>query len=745
MDHFYRVYKYNLLTCTKKCFILLLIITLCPFILFGKSNNIHSQKNITKLNLPVDSTTDYLCYYGSWDADKIFRAQDFKLVILEPSNITAAQILQIKKGHDGILGTNDDVIILGYLSLGEDNSGTRAGNGKGPCYYRYDSSKVVYENKGYASWYVDDKDKNGLPDENSNWGSYYVNAGDSLWWQFLKTNPAGADNTLVVKDCDGLFLDTIDTASPWSPWPYRWEVIGMSKLVQWLRQTYPDKYLVANRGLFYFDSTLTQAYANTIRPYIDGDMFESYYLEGDRVTWAKKINKEAQKSDGFKVIALDYFNPTQTSSITQQIKEVFSYNWADYISSSSLNEIRYDVFHRHYFDHNPPTWNSSIGLISALVSNKSVKLSWGALTDQSLPMQFNIYYTTGSTLDISSANELKNVNAVYDTVARSYSYTVNNLTNYQTYKFMVRVQDSAGNSELNVKILTVTPPSGSSSAISIDGNFGDWLGIPKLNSPPNPEATSGDSKDSNADFINFWAINDETNLYLSYQVAGIISSNYFYHIYIDADSNRNTGYIYNDSASIGADFMVENDGFWKYSGSGGSNWSWTGISGFSKANKNGRTEMSIPLYAIFQSITNNQVRMILQVNQNTAPYNQMDVEPDDYKNSYFKYTLNETTIAGVKDEKIPKIEFRLSQNYPNPFNPSTVIDYKISSTSLVNLSIYNVLGEMVATLVNREEPAGQYSILFNPASYKTQLSSGIYFYRLQAGRFHKTKKMIFLK
>ncbi len=331
MNFFYS-FNYNIKKLINKYAVLIFILPAA--FSYAHAGTGQKQMQINGSSLPIGSNYDYLCYYGTWDDDKIFRAQDFNLVILEPSNITASQILKLKKGHDGVLGTNDDVVVIGYVSLGEDNSGSRKGNGTGPCYYNYDSSKVVYENKGYASWYVDDKDKNGAPDSNPNWGSYYVNAGDTLWWNFLKTNSAGTDNTLVVKNCDGLFLDTIDSATPWAPWPYRWTVAGMSNLVHYLRETYPDKYLIANRGLFYFDSTMTQAYSHTIRPYIDGDMFESYYIESDRTTWAKKINHEAQKPDGFKVIALDYFQPIQSSLINAQIKEVFSYGWGDYISSS---------------------------------------------------------------------------------------------------------------------------------------------------------------------------------------------------------------------------------------------------------------------------------------------------------------------------------------------------------------------------------------------------------------------------
>ncbi len=86
-------------------------------------------------------------------------------------------------------------------------------------------------------------------------------------------------------------------------------------------------------------------------------------------------------------------------------------------------------------------------------------------------------------------------------------------------------------------------------------------------------------------------------------------------------------------------------------------------------------------------------------------------------------------------------EFSLSQNYPNPFNPSTTIQYAISSKQLVQLKVYDILGSEVATLVNKEQSAGSYKIDFNAS----QLSSGVYFYRLSAGSYIQTKKMILVK
>jgi len=83
----------------------------------------------------------------------------------------------------------------------------------------------------------------------------------------------------------------------------------------------------------------------------------------------------------------------------------------------------------------------------------------------------------------------------------------------------------------------------------------------------------------------------------------------------------------------------------------------------------------------------------------------------------------------------------LKQNYPNPFNPTTSIKYQIPELSFVTLKVYDVLGSKVATLVNKGQPQGNYEIEFDA----TTLPSGIYFYRIQAGSFVETKKMVLLR
>jgi subtilisin family serine protease len=97
--------------------------------------------------------------------------------------------------------------------------------------------------------------------------------------------------------------------------------------------------------------------------------------------------------------------------------------------------------------------------------------------------------------------------------------------------------------------------------------------------------------------------------------------------------------------------------------------------------------------------------------------------------------------VGIKENqnKLPD-SFALFQNYPNPFNPSTVISYQIPKAGHVKLKVYDVLGREVATLIDKEQIAGSYKVEFSG-----QLSSGVYFYRLTAGEFSQTKKMLLLK
>ena len=90
--------------------------------------------------------------------------------------------------------------------------------------------------------------------------------------------------------------------------------------------------------------------------------------------------------------------------------------------------------------------------------------------------------------------------------------------------------------------------------------------------------------------------------------------------------------------------------------------------------------------------------------------------------------------------------FALSQNYPNPFNPSTSIKFAVPNKSHVNLEIYDILGRKVNTLVDSEFDAGYHTVIWDGRnSSGEQVSTGVYFYRLNAGDYSSSKKMTIIK
>jgi N-acetylneuraminic acid mutarotase len=107
-----------------------------------------------------------------------------------------------------------------------------------------------------------------------------------------------------------------------------------------------------------------------------------------------------------------------------------------------------------------------------------------------------------------------------------------------------------------------------------------------------------------------------------------------------------------------------------------------------------------------------------------------------------------TIVTGVDEKSTQPLAYSLQQNYPNPFNPTTTLSFVVghlpagqAGSSFVTLKVYDVLGNEVATLVNERKPAGTYEVTWNPRN----LSSGVYFYRLQAGSYIETKKMLMIK
>ncbi|NQT61704.1 MAG: T9SS type A sorting domain-containing protein, partial [Candidatus Marinimicrobia bacterium] len=106
------------------------------------------------------------------------------------------------------------------------------------------------------------------------------------------------------------------------------------------------------------------------------------------------------------------------------------------------------------------------------------------------------------------------------------------------------------------------------------------------------------------------------------------------------------------------------------------------------------------------------------------------------------------TPVSVVDENITKLPHTqiLSQNYPNPFNPSTTIEYELSKQTRVKLTVFNIRGQAVKTLYDEVNSPGNYDVQWNGMDQQgNQVSTGVYFCRLEAGDYSKTIKMMYMK
>ena len=145
----------------------------------------------------------------------------------------------------------------------------------------------------------------------------------------------------------------------------------------------------------------------------------------------------------------------------------------------------------------------------------------------------------------------------------------------------------------------------------------------------------------------------------------------------------------------------------------------------------------------FSGLTTRDIVSISGVDDNTASaitVNNFNGDSQSADTTFFLAVSSEP-FTDVEDEVTFPSEFDLEQNFPNPFNPSTSIQYAISSRQFVTLKVYDVLGNEVATLANEEKDRGIYSVNFNASG----LASGMYLYRIQAGSFIETKKMLMIK
>ena len=319
---------------------------------------------LDNLRAAAHNVDHYLANYGPFDDASIAIAQRYQMVIAHTRHpsLTPAQVASIQQGvraDDPV----DDVLVLCYVSVGEDLRTSAfddaaigfdarfRGDGSGP---RVDPrgphadgasldgvdprGQASPGGTGYASFYLDDNDGNGVPDRNPIFGGLFVNAGDPRWFDTLDAMRVdGPDGVAGLREvlssdygrglgCDGVFMDTVDTAAPNSftnpssrnPTEFEWTAPGMAEFIRHVRAAYPNKLILQNRGLFFFDPRFPH-YEHNPRGAIDFVLYESYRLNSNpheewnafhypdnRYNVAPKLMAEAGRPDGFKVVSLGY-------------------------------------------------------------------------------------------------------------------------------------------------------------------------------------------------------------------------------------------------------------------------------------------------------------------------------------------------------------------------------------------------------------------------------------------------------
>lgn len=501
----------------------------------------------SEIGLQDVSQPSYMIYYGGLNDELIERAKRYDIIILHPDlgNITREQVMEIQKG-----GTR----VMGYLSIGEDlrTAGMTpeqmlederfTGNGKGPRIDARESGdhgladarpegRESPAGGGYASYYLDDNDHDGKPDFNPNFGCAYTNIGDPSWYEALESMTMdGADGISGIREiltcdygrglgCDGVFLDTVDTCAPNiytdddnpGRTRFEWTAPGVVRFTERLKKEYPDKYVVQNRGLFFFHYAFPH-FDYAPGKYIDFLMYESYMLDANTAflynetffldnknIYAPKISAEANRPEGFRVLSLGYAEGPEEYQLKETLignkdtgEDIFMEDmkqaqdhagFSHYITDSTLmlaNDFVLD--HGEKEDTQAPVWSSvhnksleqepvpRVGIGQAEPVAEGMILRWDVAIDKS-GVDYIAYYQK-EPFDFNADSELTGARQVklstgvgegYGYGARAdtwpYQATLEGLDAGETYYFVIRARDRSANhnEEKNTAVISGVP------------------------------------------------------------------------------------------------------------------------------------------------------------------------------------------------------------------------------------------------------------------------------------------------
>lgn len=432
----------------------------------------------------------YMIYYGELNNSVIQNAKQYDIAILHPTmgNITREQVEEIQSA-----GT----MVFGYITVGEDlrTAGLTAeqmlederftADGTGPRVDpRSAENAASLDNietagsespggTGYASYYLDDNDKDGKPDFNPTFTCAYTNIGDPAWFDVLNqmtidgTDKVPGFKEILTTDygrglgCDGVFLDTIDTCAPNSYTEdsnpnrtrFEWTAPGVADFIAKIKEEYPDKLVCQNRGLFFYNPQ-SQHYKYTPREHIDYLMFESYMLDSspaalynesffadNKYNYLPKLMAEAGRPDGFKILSLGYAEGPEehqlmqsllgnsdkgTEILTQDMNEAQNVGFSHYITNGELTTVNDFVLKNQTKDDTePPVWSSvyndsvtwpphepapRVGIRQAESTDNGVIVRWDVALDQN-EVRYTLYYQD-EPFDFQNDPDLTNAQSV---------------------------------------------------------------------------------------------------------------------------------------------------------------------------------------------------------------------------------------------------------------------------------------------------------------------------------------------
>ena len=442
------------------------------------------------IELPVVKKPTYMIYYGVVDEDVVENAKQYDIAILHPrqGDLKRKQVEEIQSA-----GTK----VLGYIAVGEDlrTAGMTAadlladerftGDGSGPkvdARAEGETSLAAADIKGvtspggsgFASYYLDDNDKDGKPDFNPYFTCAYTNIGDPAWYDVLDGMQFdGDDNVPGIREilttdfgrglgCDGLFLDTVDTCAPDSytsdddpgKTRFEWTAPGVKDFVARIKQNYPEKLICQNRGLFFYNHLL-EHYQYSPREKVDYLFFESYMLDSNssqlfnegffadnKFNQLPKLSVEASRADGFTVLSLGYAEGPGKYGLKKALEGKMGVGLAilrediaeaentagfsHYITNANLTQLNDFVLkNRIETDEDEPVWSSvynnstewpphepepRVGICAALPAKGGATVYWDVALDKT-GVSYVLFYSE-KPFDFAADPELKKVKKI---------------------------------------------------------------------------------------------------------------------------------------------------------------------------------------------------------------------------------------------------------------------------------------------------------------------------------------------